>query len=293
MDSKKPAERCPLKTLLVVAVVVVAMAAETHAESHEEGPVWGYRDDNGPNTWPDAFPTCGGSRQSPLALVTDDALPGPVEPFKFSNYNFLPLSTSTKVTNTGHSVKVTPINDASVSGGNLTDVYVFAQFHFHWGSTETRGSEHTVDGIAYPAELHFVHYRKSYGSLGEAAKFKSGLAVLAVPLELYPRDNLGFQPVIDSLVNITKPHETANIMPVTLNDFLPKNVDDFFRYEGSLTTPPCSEVVVWTVFKDPVEISLNQLEQFRQLEGSDGTPLQDNFRPVQPLNGRRVYRSWV
>lgn len=292
MESKTPAKRCPTKILLLVTVVVVAMATETRAVPHEEGKVWGYSATNGPKTWADAYPTCGGSRQSPVALVSDEALPGlPLEPFRFQNYNFLPLSTT--VTNTGHSVKVNPISDASVTGGNLTDVYIFHQFHFHWGATKTRGSEHTVDGVAFPAELHLVHYRKSYGSMKEALQHSRGVAVISVLLELYPVDNRGLQPIIDSLAKISKPHETATIMPVTLNDVLPNNVNDFFRYEGSLTTPPCSEVVVWTVFRDTIAISNNQLRQFRRLEGTDGTPLQDNFRTLQPLNGRQVYRSWL
>uniref|UniRef100_A0A0P4WBY1 Carbonic anhydrase n=1 Tax=Scylla olivacea TaxID=85551 RepID=A0A0P4WBY1_SCYOL len=287
MEDKRPIKYFTMKIL----VVMVMAATVTLASPRGAGKLWGYqRNTNGPLTWPAAFPKCGGSRQSPVALISDEAVPGPpVEHFTFHNYNLVPLSI--KVTNTGHSVKVTPISDASLTGGNLTDRYIFTQFHFHWGSTNNRGSEHTVDGVTFPGELHLVHYRERHGSLGEALRHSRGVAVLGVPLELSLQDNLNLQPIIDGLAQISKPQKTAMISPVILRDMLPDNVDDFFRYEGSLTTPPCSEVVVWTVFKDAISISNTQLQEFRQLVASDGTPLQDNFRTLQPLNGRRVVRS--
>lgn len=79
------------------------------------------------------------------------------------------------------------------------------------------------------------------------------------------------------------------ISPVTMRDMLPANVDDFFR---SYATPLSCEVVVWTVFKDAIGISNTQMQHLRQLMCSDGTSMQDHFRPLQPLNGRREVRSW-
>lgn len=261
------------------------------AEDEMGSKAWGYGGIDGPESWRARFPTCGGVNQSPVALVTMEALSNAtLEPLKFVNYDYVPGNTF--VTNTGHGVEVRQACGASVSGGNLTGSYTFAGFHFHWGANVTSGSEHTIDGAASPAELHLVHYR--HGSMGKAMHQARGIAVLSVMFNVSPEDNPLLQPIVRSLAEITQPEKvTTTSMPLALNDVLPENLDDFFRYEGSLTTPGCNEVVVWTVFRDPVSISSSQLQAFRQLVSADGTPLQNNFRPLQPLLGRPVYRSWA
>ena len=73
-----------------------------------------------------------------------------------------------------------------------------------------------------------------------------------------------------------------------LQDLLPEDTTRFYRYNGSLTTPGCNEIVVWTVFKDPIPISKGQLARFRNL-AKDHSGMIDNFRPTLPLNGRTVF----
>lgn len=266
--------------------LVTALAATT-TSSHNG---WSYGGRNAPNTWVHTYPRCGGFRQSPVALVTEKALLSTTcEPFEFINYDVPPSAMT--VTNSGHSAQVNMAINASVSGGKLPGEYIFSQLHFHWGATNTRGSEHTVDGVRFPAELHLVHYNRRYGSMGRALKHDGGLAVFSVLLKLSPLDNPFLKSIIDSLIKIGKPGESACTVPVPLQDFLPSTTENFFRYEGSLTTPPCTEVVVWTVFRKTISISSNQLEQFRQLVDAECCPLQDNFRDLQPLNGRQVYMS--
>ena len=67
-----------------------------------------------------------------------------------------------------------------MSGGPLEGEYQLAQFHAHWGGENARGSEHTVDGKAFSAELHLVHYNTKYGDLGTAVDKPDGLAVLGM-----------------------------------------------------------------------------------------------------------------
>ena len=81
----------------------------------------------------------------------------------------------------------------------------------------------------------------------------------------------------------------AHFSPVSLMDLLPNDVNEFWRYSGSLTTPTCDEVVIWTVFKNKVTLSKHQLEKFFHLKTEDGEDLKNNFRPVLPLNDRVVY----
>ncbi|XP_063596242.1 carbonic anhydrase 2-like [Penaeus indicus] len=192
----------------------------------------------------------------------------------------------------------------SVSGGELGGKYTFAQLHFHWGSVSTQGSEHTINGIAYAAELHLVHFKTEYGSLGNAVQYDDGLAVLGIMLLGGLIDNPNLKPIIDGLATIPnsvlfddRSHHTKATQ-VTRNTWqqcslsktcLPANTNTFYRYSGSLTTPTCNEIVTWTVFQDVITISENQLEEFRKLLGDDGEHhIVDNYRPVQPLNGRTV-----
>ena len=71
-----------------------------------------------------------------------------------------------------------------ISGGGLTDDYLFLQLHFHWGNNTIGGSEHVIGSYRYPAEMHLVHYKASYKNLTEAIKYEDGLAVLGVFIEV-------------------------------------------------------------------------------------------------------------
>ncbi|XP_063586969.1 carbonic anhydrase 3-like [Penaeus indicus] len=146
--------------------------------------------------------------------------------------------------------------------------------------------------VSYAAELHLVHFKKDYGTLAKALKHKDGVVVLGVMVEADDNDNERLQPFVDALEEVvelgTEFHPDYNI---PLDALLPEEEDRhlFFRYQGSLTTPLCNEVVTWTLFQTPIALSSNQLAQFRALISHDGRHrLQDNFRPVQPLNGREV-----
>ncbi|CAF4256283.1 unnamed protein product, partial [Adineta steineri] len=86
---------------------------------------------------------------------------------------------------------------------------------------------------------------------------------------------------------------------VSLKKLMPKNMQDYYTYDGSLTTPMCSESVRWIVFREQMGLSRRQFDQLRQLKhackGENNTTngnISQNFRPVMPLNGRLVYRSF-
>lgn len=255
---------------------------------------WCYEGDCGAEFWADHYPICGLDRQSPIDIISADAVAvrGVVtpkaDPFVFTLWDDTPNSMT--LVNNGHSVTCY-WNDAakpSVEGGGLGTDYILAQFHFHWGSDSTKGSEHLIDGKAFPIELHMVHYKASYGSLGEAVKYGDGLAVLGVMMEVGD-ENDALAPIIKGLSDVVVAKTETEIQyDMPLKPFLPANTDSFYRYLGSLTTPGCNEVVVWTVFKEPLYLSETQLEEFRTLLDSKSKPIVDNFRPVQPLNDRTI-----
>ncbi|XP_070572689.1 carbonic anhydrase 14-like [Ptychodera flava] len=149
--------------------------------------------------------------------------------------------------------------------------------------------------MPYAAELHLVNYNyQKYSTVVEALDKSDGLAVLGFFIEVGDEDNPAFQPLIDSLVNVTYPGTTLQLeTPFPVLPLFPENVEEFYRYDGGLTSPGCFESVVWTVMKNPVSISEEQMAAFRQLrESASGEPVElmlQNFRPPQPLNERTVY----
>ncbi|XP_066977821.1 uncharacterized protein [Macrobrachium rosenbergii] len=249
---------------------------------------WGYEGESGPKYWPDYYKPCGGTSQSPVNIVTAEVKSDtPFAPFTFSHYDAVP--TGMTLINNGHSAQLMPDMSpaAAIKNGGLLDKYTLLQFHFHWGSDDTRGSEHTVDSKMFEWMLHLVHYNSKYGNAAEALKHSDGLAVLGIFLEIGAA-NAKLQHIIDGLANIKAADSQTSITPFALQDLLPTNVKDFYRYSGSLTTPTCNEIVTWTVFKEAIKISSAQMAAFRMLVDLHGAAMVNNYRPVQPLNARWV-----
>merc|ERR1711973_49470 len=137
--------------------------------------------------------------------------------------------------------------------------------------------------------MHLVHYKDRFNNIGEAVASgeDDALAVLGVLFEVGLFDNQQFAPIINALSSIQNYPSEVNIANVTLADLIPKT-DSFIRYFGSLTTPTCNEIVVWTVLRKTIKLSSAQFAQFRSLFDRSDRPLVNNFRPVQFVNGREV-----
>uniref|UniRef100_A0A8C5NG07 Carbonic anhydrase n=1 Tax=Gouania willdenowi TaxID=441366 RepID=A0A8C5NG07_GOUWI len=250
---------------------------------------WGYAANNGPDRWADNFPIANGPRQSPIDIVPGQAsYDAGLKPL---NLQYDP-STCLEILNNGHSFQVTFIDDTDSStlrDGPISGVYRLKQFHFHWGASDDKGSEHTVAGTKYPAELHLVHWNTKYPNFGDAASKPDGLAVVGVFLKLLYLNAL----LIDFLCFLQgKQTSFANFNPATL---LPGCLD-YWTYDGSLTTPPLLESVTWIVCKEPISVSPEQMAKFRSLlfsaEGEAECCMVDNYRPPQPLKGRPVRASF-
>ncbi|KAJ8266343.1 hypothetical protein GJAV_G00129310 [Gymnothorax javanicus] len=247
----------------------------------------------GPGHWKETANArgCAGRSQSPINIVTKRTLlDQTLTPFEFSGYQ---NAFKSNISNNGHSVEVNVATIATISAGNLSSVYKAVQFHLHWGMEGGPGSEHTVDGEQYPMELHIVHMKQAYPSLSEALKDSTGVAVLGVFFEESSRENRNYEPIINALTKIKQSGTNVPINIPSLMTLLPpsKYLTNYYRYQGSLTTPGCAESVVWTVFEHPVPLSKTQLEAFSELKFKDGKPMVHTFRPVQPLYDRKVYRS--
>uniref|UniRef100_A0A672JSQ2 Carbonic anhydrase n=1 Tax=Salarias fasciatus TaxID=181472 RepID=A0A672JSQ2_SALFA len=240
-------------------------------------------------TWPRIVPAfCSGTRQSPINIKTSEATENPrLKPFTF--YGFNRKDVLTKLENTGRTIKVTIASGVGVSGGGLGERYDSLQFHLHWGNgTRVPGSEHTLNGKQFPMELHIVNIKSSLnGDTDAAVRDPAGLAALGFFIEVRKSSEVKAVSVHSQLVYLSSGQSVDIKQPISLNSLLGGvSLTDYFRYNGSLTTPDCNEAVVWTVFKDPIKISADLINLFSTTVhiGSCPSPLMVNvFRGVQRL----------
>ncbi|CAG7820221.1 unnamed protein product [Allacma fusca] len=179
--------------------------------------------------------------------------------------------------------------------GILGRSYVFSQVHFHWGSDTQgkNGTEHSFNGITYALEAHFVHFSSEYKTLEEAVSSNQprSVAVVAVIFQLTNKDNEALTPIIKALRQLKRSGDKTKGYGLNLMDILrPTNGKTYLtRYEGSLTTPQCAEVVSWVVFNDPRSfVSPYQLKVFRSILDQRERTLENNVRPTQAINDRRI-----
>ncbi|KAK3084090.1 hypothetical protein FSP39_007967 [Pinctada imbricata] len=201
--------------------------------------------------------------------------------------------------NNGHSAQVNVDGDVYVEGGGLPNRFQTAQFHFHWGRDDNTGSEHLYSGGSFPLELHVVNYNVKYGNSSNAmTKVGDGLAVLGFWFERSDSDNPVLTPLIKKLSSVQNadPSTKVPVSDLDLGKVISGNLDRFYRYSGSLTTPPCYESVIWSVFQTKIPISSSQLTAFRRLKkvphGGKTTALVDNYRPPKTINGRKISISF-
>ncbi|KAL0984528.1 hypothetical protein UPYG_G00142730 [Umbra pygmaea] len=281
---------------LLVTIIAIIFVPTAYSE-----PAWCYHDSNcDDTTWPSKFSKiCNGSRQSPIEINSSLAVGNAsLTVFNFTNYG--DTSTIENITNTGRTVEVDLKKGVQISAGALSDVYDSLQFHLHWGNgTSVHGSEHTVDGMRYPMEMHIVNTKTVYNrSLTAASTDSTGIAALGFFIEAMPGNSTGspaaWNTLASYLANITLSDEKVSISPAISLDDLLKGVNrsKYYRYLGSLTTPNCSEAVVWTVFKETIKVSQDLINLFSttvHIGNQSTSALMTNvFRKSQLSNGRVV-----
>uniref|UniRef100_A0A3P8YLL3 Carbonic anhydrase 6 n=1 Tax=Esox lucius TaxID=8010 RepID=A0A3P8YLL3_ESOLU len=243
--------------------------------------------------WAEGFPACGGQKQSPIDIQRQNVRHNPdlLEPvltgYAAQKGNFV-------MNNNGYTVLINLPPSMVITRG-LPGQYTAIQMHLHWGGMqmESSGAEHTLDGIRYIAELHLVHYNSDkYSSFQEAKDKPDGLAVLAFFFVNGHFENTYYRDFINNLAKVKYAGQSMNISSLDLRSMLPENLNHFFRYQGSLTVPPCYESVLWTVFDTPITLSHNQIKKLETTLMNNNT-MWDYYRMVQPLNDRVVESSFV
>lgn len=248
----------PLLSLMIGSLLVFNTACKDDKKVPEscDAVTYEYEGELGPDHWGELClaSECNGSEQSPINIsgATDDNT--------LTNIPQTYTSTATHIVNKGHTIQFNFDGGSSIVLDGL--VYDLLQFHTH------THSEHTVNGAHAPLEMHFVHKNAASGKLaviGVLVEEGAENAVLAHFVEHLPESK-------DATYEAADTFSALDLMP---------SDKSYFTYAGSLTTPPCSEIVTWVVMEHSIEASLAQIEHFEHLE-------HENARPVQPIGGRVV-----
>ncbi|HZI14416.1 MAG TPA: carbonic anhydrase family protein [Myxococcus sp.] len=256
-----------LKSLSAVAPLLALLAMSASAQGlvpqaqslADEGGDWSYTGTFGPERWGElpGYGLCStGQQQTPIPLWSLNGLP-----LDLLAPSFHYLSTPLSMSNSGFTVNFAYQPGSSIRSQGTN--YRLAQFHFH------TPSEHTLDGVSYPLELHMVHVDATGAPAVVVGVFiRRGAANMALAT--------AFNNLPQSKGDVSAPAGAF----INAGDLLPRN-RTYFRYPGSLTTPPCSEGIRWYVMQTPIEMSDAQIAAFQNLAG-----LNPSARPLQPLNGR-------
>lgn len=231
----------------------------SHSESsHSESPHWSYAGATGPEYW--------ASLNADYQLCGDGMAQSPINLSAFTEADLSPLEIAyvdggSSIVNKGHTVQV------NVDAGSMLSVdnqsFELLQFHFH------SPSENTIEGESFPMEMHLVH-----------ANEEGKLTVLAVLFEL-GAENSALESIWGRQLDTVE--EASAIEPLfNVESLLPAD-RQYYRFDGSLTTPPCSEGVTWLVLAEQVSVTQDQVDWFYDLMG------ESTNRPVQMINDRLIY----
>ncbi len=241
-----------LLTLTLLASGCASIPHHSDQNTH-----WSYTGQEGPSHW--------GSLDPKYSMCATGVNQSPIDLTKFIESDLSPLVLAYKsggyeVINNGHTIQVNyqPGSSLTING----HTYELKQFHFH------SPSENHINGKSYPMEAHLVHADKD-----------GNLAVIGVMFE-EGNENKALNAVWGEMPLMAG---SKNDLPFNVSavDILPTN-QDYYRFNGSLTTPPCSEGVLWLVMKQPITASKKQIVQFNNIMQ------QPTNRPIQPTNARAV-----
>jgi len=289
--------------------------------------------------WADTYSMCNNNDESPIDILTNYVVNDDEVCTKEFEWDLDYNHTTFRLVNNGHSLYLQAVEEGtsgtyediegnkyrSVSTNNDTiaifpnyfqwtpdhEWFCLDSFHFHWGTSDLYGSEHYVDGGAFPLEVHFVHYSCDHSTLNmtlsnfateeevtvkeEEGEDVHQLGVVGIFFDVVNESNPAFDAIFDGhLDNVEYPDKqdyTEIVTGLYLADLIPADIETagYYAYEGSLTTPPCTDIVRWHVMNARGTIGVGQMDKFRQLlSDANDSNIAPNYRELQD-NVNTVY----
>jgi carbonic anhydrase len=256
-------------TTVVIIILLICISCKNEKQTdiksnHNDESHWSYSGETSPEHWTEIEKNsdCGGKRQSPINIIDINTIA--TNSVKNLKLYYSPETILHKVENNGHSIQFDFNPGDSIDYKN--EIYHLKQIHFH------EPSEHNINGVKYPLEIHLVHQSDT--------KKLSVISILCIE----GKESQLFE-FFESFLPIRNGEHKDIDKVVNLVDLFPKDIS-FYSYNGSLTTPPCTEGVNWIIYKQPIVVSLEEV-----LKLKENMPI-NNYRNEQPINSREIYYNY-
>lgn len=260
---------------------------------------WTYEGISGPDFWgrvnPEWVLCSKGKKQSPIDIKPRDLLFDP----SLKHIHMDKHKIGGTLINSGQDIKLI-IDEpnqhyVNISGGPLSYKYRVSEIIIHFGSIDSLGSEHTIDGESFPGEVQIIAYNTDiYGNMTQAVYSSHGIAILALLIKVAPMDkqpNPVFEVLTQNLPSVKYKGKQTRIRHFSVHGLLPETTD-FVTYEGSLTQPGCQETATWIIMNNPMYVSREHMMLLRDLmRGDESNPLvslTNNCRPTMQTHQRSV-----
>lgn len=234
-------------------------------------------------------------RQSPIDINRITVWTKKYPPLLLTNYC---SNVGTAIlTNTGQTVNLELTNRKMpiMRGGPFKDdEFQFMNVQFHWGPSNCRGAEHSINNIWYSMEAQVMHWNTRYGSIEKCYDKSDGIAILSYLMQVVGcsglPDNPAFASITDKLAEIKRPDSSVNITPDCLRWMMHACMwSGYYTYSGSLTFSPYNECATWIIVPNAIRISSYQIEAFRNLYNHKLERIVRNYRSQHLLCGRRIF----